>query len=201
MKSMDFDNPPENPFAVFDSWYDEAKVSEINDPNAMSLATVGADMQPNLRTVLLKGHDERGFVFYTNLQSQKGLELAGNPRAALNFHWKSLQRQVRVLGPIEAVSDDEADEYYHSRARESQIGAWASQQSQPIADRATLERVLQEHVEKFKDVDVIPRPPHWSGRRVVPDKIEFWQDGEFRIHDRVVYARNADQWVKQRLNP
>jgi len=198
---MDFDNPPENPFAVFDSWYDEAKVSEINDPNAMSLATVGADMQPNLRTVLLKGHDERGFVFYTNLQSQKGLELAGNPRAALNFHWKSLQRQVRVLGPIEAVSDDEADEYYHSRARESQIGAWASQQSQPIADRATLERVLQEHVEKFKDVDVIPRPPHWSGRRVVPDKIEFWQDGEFRIHDRVVYARNADQWVKQRLNP
>ncbi len=198
---MDFDNPSENPFAVFDSWYDEAKVSEINDPNAMSLATVGADMQPNLRTVLLKGHDERGFVFYTNLQSQKGLELAGNPRAALNFHWKSLQRQVRVLGPIEAVSDDEADEYYHSRARESQIGAWASQQSQPIADRATLERVLQEHVEKFKDVDVIPRPPHWSGRRVVPDKIEFWQDGEFRIHDRVVYARNADQWVKQRLNP
>ena len=179
---MDFDNPPDNPFAVFEAWYEDAKASEINDPNAMSLATVGANMQPNLRTVLLKGHDERGFVFYTNLQSQKGQELASNPRAALNFHWKSLQRQVRILGPIEPVSDAEADAYYHSRARESQIGAWASQQSQPIADRATLERVLQETTDKFGNIEVIPRPPHWSGRRVVPETIEFWQDGDFRRH-------------------
>jgi pyridoxamine 5'-phosphate oxidase len=206
MKIMDFDNPPDNPFAVFEAWYEDAKASEINDPNAMSLATVGANMQPNLRTVLLKGHDERGFVFYTNLQSQKGQELASNPRAALNFHWKSLQRQVRILGPIEPVSDAEADAYYHSRARESQIGAWASQQSQPIADRATLERVLQETTDKFGNIEVIPRPPHWSGRRVVPETIEFWQDGDFRIHDRVVYQSDADpsssqRWSKQRLNP
>ncbi len=198
---MDFDNPPAEPMAIFADWLSDAEAKEINDPNAMALATVDSDGLPNVRVVLLKGYDQRGFVFYTNLQSQKGQEIAASGRVALNFHWKSLARQVRVRGTIEAVSDAEADNYYHSRARQSQLGAWASAQSQPLADRATLEAAYRHVEEKYAAAEQIPRPAHWSGRRVVPTSIEFWQDGAFRLHDRVVYKRLSEGWTHGRLYP
>ena len=193
---------PEDPIAAFDAWLQEAAKSEPNDPNAMSLATVNADGMPNVRMVLLKGHDARGFVFYTNLQSQKGGELADNAKAALCFHWKTMQRQVRVQGPISPVADDEADAYYNSRGRQSRIGAWASQQSRPLADRTELEAAYAEMDAKYPGDD-IPRPPHWSGRRITPLRIEFWQDGDHRLHDRLVFKRaNADSdWGIERLYP
>lgn len=193
---------PEDPIAAFDAWLQEAAKSEPNDPNAMSLATVNADGMPNVRMVLLKGHDARGFVFYTNLQSQKGGELADNGKAALCFHWKTMQRQVRVQGPISPVADDEADAYYNSRGRQSRIGAWASQQSRPLADRTELEAAYAEMDAKYPGDD-IPRPPHWSGRRITPLRIEFWQDGDHRLHDRLVFKRaNADSdWGIERLYP
>lgn len=197
-----FIEPPHDPIAAFDGWLQEAAASEPNDPNAMSLATVGADGMPNARMVLLKGHDARGFVFYTNLESQKGGELADNAQAALCFHWKSLHRQVRVQGPISAVSDAEADAYYNSRGRQSRIGAWASQQSRPLADRAELEAAFAKIDAQYPDED-IPRPPHWSGRRITPLRIEFWQDGDHRLHDRLVFKRaSADAaWETERLYP
>jgi len=197
-----FIEPPHDPIAAFDGWLQEAAASEPNDPNAMSLATVGADGMPNARMVLLKGHDARGFVFYTNLESQKGGELADNAQAALCFHWKSLHRQVRVQGPISAVSDAEADAYYNSRGRQSRIGAWASQQSRPLADRAELEAAFAKIDAQYPDED-IPRPPHWSGRRISPLRIEFWQDGDHRLHDRLVFKRaSADAaWETERLYP
>lgn len=197
-----FIEPPHDPIAAFDGWLQEAAASEPNDPNAMSLATVGADGMPNARMVLLKGHDARGFVFYTNLESQKGGELADNAQAALCFHWKSLHRQVRVQGPISAVSDAEADAYFNSRGRQSRIGAWASQQSRPLADRAELEAAFAKIDAQYPDED-IPRPPHWSGRRISPLRIEFWQDGDHRLHDRLVFKRaSADAaWETERLYP
>lgn len=197
-----FIEPPHDPIAAFDGWLQEAAASEPNDPNAMSLATVGADGMPNARMVLLKGHDVRGFVFYTNLESQKGGELADNAQAALCFHWKSLHRQVRVQGPISAVSDAEADAYFNSRGRQSRIGAWASQQSRPLADRAELEAAFAKIDAQYPDED-IPRPPHWSGRRISPLRIEFWQDGDHRLHDRLVFKRaSADAaWETERLYP
>ena len=197
-----FIEPPHDPIAAFDDWLQEAAASEPNDPNAMSLATVGADGMPNARMVLLKGHDARGFVFYTNLESQKGGELAGNAKAALCFHWKSLHRQVRVQGPISAVSDAEADAYFNSRGRQSRIGAWASQQSRPLANRAELEAAFAKIDAQYPDED-IPRPPHWSGRRITPLRIEFWQDGDHRLHDRLVFKRaSADAaWETERLYP
>lgn len=197
-----FIEPPHDPIAAFDGWLQEAAASEPNDPNAMSLATVGADGMPNARMVLLKGHDARGFVFYTNLESQKGGELAGNAKAALCFHWKSLHRQVRVQGPISAVSDAEADAYFNSRGRQSRIGAWASQQSRPLANRAELEAAFAKIDAQYPDED-IPRPPHWSGRRITPLRIEFWQDGDHRLHDRLVFKRaSADAaWETERLYP
>ena len=197
-----FTDPPNDPIAAFDAWLNEAAQSEPNDPNAMALATVGADGMANVRMVLLKGHDARGFVFYTNLESQKGQELAANAKAALCFHWKSLHRQVRVQGPVSAVSDDEADAYYHSRGRESRIGAWASQQSRPYESRADLEAAYGEMDAKYPGED-IPRPPHWSGRRVTPLRIEFWQDGAHRLHDRLIFKRpNAEaDWEIERLYP
>lgn len=197
-----FIEPPHDPIAAFDGWLQEAAASEPNDPNAMSLATVGADGMPNARMVLLKGHDVRGFVFYTNLESQKGGELADNAQAALCFHWKSLHRQVRVQGPISAVSDAEADAYFNSRGRQSRIGAWASQQSRPLADRAELEAAFAKIDAQYPDED-IPRPPHWSGRRITPLRIEFWQDGDHRLHDRLVFKRaSADAaWETERLYP
>lgn len=198
-----FDSPPDDPFGLFDSWMADAVQSEVNDPNAMALATADEDVLPNVRMVLLKGVDARGFVFYTNLESHKGGELQGHPQAALCFHWKSLQRQVRVRGPVSAVADDEADAYYASRSRESRLGAWASQQSRPLADRAELDAAYADMQARFADQDDIPRPQHWSGRVVTPLSIEFWQDGNHRLHDRLVYARSAPDaaWLTQRLYP
>ncbi|NCF79426.1 MAG: pyridoxamine 5'-phosphate oxidase [Alphaproteobacteria bacterium] len=191
-----------DPITAFDGWLQDAGASEPNDPNAMSLATVDADGMPNARMVLLKGHDARGFVFYTNLESQKGGELAANAKAALCFHWKTLHRHVRIQGPISAVSDEEADTYYQSRGRESRIGAWASQQSRPYGARAELEAAYAAFDAKYPGDD-IPRPPHWSGRRVSPLRIEFWQDGAHRLHDRLVFKRASAEaaWETERLYP
>ncbi len=191
-----------DPFLLFDHWFAEAAKAEINDPNAMGLASVDEDGLPDLRIVLLKGHDTNGFVFYTNTQSAKGQELAGNPKAALNFHWKSLRRQIRIRGPLSFVSASEADEYYHSRPRDSQLGAWASQQSRPLDSRETLVQAVAGLRETYGDT-VIPRPDHWTGYRLAPLYLEFWQDGAFRLHDRIVFRRKdaASAWTKQRLYP
>jgi pyridoxamine 5'-phosphate oxidase len=189
-----------DPYALFGTWMAEAKASEPNDPDAMALATVDADGLPDVRMVLLKGIDPRGFVFYTNYESAKGSELAGQPRAALLFHWKSLRRQVRVRGAVERVTDAEADVYFASRARGSRIGAWASDQSRPLESRDVLEARAAEVEARFEGQDV-PRPPHWSGFRVVPNQIEFWRDGAFRLHDRIRFERAGEGWATVRLYP
>jgi pyridoxamine 5'-phosphate oxidase len=189
-----------DPFALFESWLDEAGKSEPNDPNAMSLATVDGGGMPSVRIVLLKGFDERGFVFYTNTESDKGRELLGHTQAALCFHWKSLRRQVRVWGDASLVTAGEADDYYHSRPRRSQVGAWASQQSRPLDSRATLERRVEEIAAQYGEGE-IPRPAYWTGFRIAPRRIEFWRDGEFRLHDRMVYSRAGAGWTTERLYP
>lgn len=189
-----------DPFALFDSWFIEARASEPNDANAMAIATVAPDGQPSLRMVLLKGHDPRGFVFYTNLESRKAGELAATPRAALLFHWKSLRRQIRIEGTVERVSDAEGDAYFATRSRDSQLGAWASDQSRPLPDRATFEARYEAMVARFVGQDV-PRPPHWSGFRVVPDRIEFWQDRAHRLHERHLYVRDGNDWTTGMLYP
>jgi pyridoxamine 5'-phosphate oxidase len=189
-----------DPIALFREWLTEAEASEPNDPNAMCLATIGAGGAPAARMVLLKGVDERGFAFYTNEESRKGRELAARPSAALTFHWKSLRRQVRVEGPVEPVSPAEADDYFATRARISQLGAWASDQSRPLDSRATLEARLAEQTARFADRPV-PRPPHWSGFRVLPQLIEFWRDQRFRLHDRIVFHRVGKGWESGRLYP
>ena len=189
-----------NPIDVFREWLAQAESSEPNDPIAMSLATVDAAGNPSVRMVLLKGVDERGFVFYTNFQSRKGQDLLGQPRAALGFHWKSLRRQVRIEGAVEPVSDAEADLYFATRARVSQIGAWASDQSRPLDSRATLEARVAAIEARYGD-QPIPRPPHWAGFRVVPALIEFWKDGAFRLHDRIQFRRQGPDWTTERLYP
>ncbi len=201
LKSGDF-TQADDPFALFDAWMAEASASELNDPHAMTLATVDADGMPDARIVLLKGVDAQGFVFYTNVESAKGRELAVNPRAALVFHWKSLQRQVRVRGSVSQVSEADADAYYESRPRQSRIGAWASAQSRPLADRATFERAVKEQTERFGS-GPIPRPAHWTGYRVTPASIEFWHDRPFRLHDRIVFRRDSPgaAWTRTRLYP
>jgi pyridoxamine 5'-phosphate oxidase len=176
-----------DPHALFETWFAEAKAGEPNDPNAMALATVSADGQPAVRMVLLKGHDARGFVFYTNQQSRKAGDLAASPKAALLFHWKSLRRQVRIEGPVSLVSADEADAYFASRHRDSQLGAWASDQSRPLDSRATFEARFAETERRFAGGDV-PRPPHWGGYRVTPERIEFWQDRAHRLHERRLFT-------------
>lgn len=182
----------------------DAEASEPNDPNAMALATVDPDGLPDVRVVLLKGADERGFVFYTNTESAKGVELAGTPKAALVFHWKSLRRQIRVRGPVTPVSKEEADAYFASRHRDSRIGAWASQQSRPLASRAVFETAIAETTARFAAGDV-PRPDYWAGYRITPVQMEFWQDRPYRLHDRVRFTRapgdESDTWSKLRLYP
>jgi pyridoxamine 5'-phosphate oxidase len=195
---------PADPLAIFAAWLGEAKAAEPNDPTAMALATVGEDGMPSCRMVLLKGYDAQGFVFYTNCESRKGGHLLATPKAALLFHWKSLRRQVRIEGSVAPVTVEEADAYFKSRPRQSQIGAWASDQSRPLEGRFELEKRVALFAAKYA-VGGVPRPPHWSGFRLTPRLIEFWQDGAFRLHDRLVYRRPDEEteggWATERLYP
>jgi pyridoxamine 5'-phosphate oxidase len=201
LTSGDFTEADE-PLRLFAAWFEEASRSEPRDPTAMSLATVDADGLPNVRMVLMKAFDERGFVFYTNVDSQKGRELDVSRKAALLFHWKSLNRQVRLRGPVEHVDDPEADAYFATRPRMAQIGAWASRQSAALESRHAFEKAIAIHTAKFA-VGTVPRPPYWTGYRLLPLTIEFWQDRPFRLHDRIEFKRTAagTPWTKTRLYP
>jgi pyridoxamine 5'-phosphate oxidase len=189
-----------DPFALFHTWYTEARTTELNDSNAMALATADAQGHPSVRMVLLKGYDERGFVFYTNRESRKAGDLAANPHVALLFHWKSLRRQIRIEGPVSFASDEESDAYFASRGRDSQLGAWASDQSRPLDSRATFEDRFAEVQARFEGQPV-PRPPHWGGYRVTPERIEFWLDREHRLHERRVFTRAGEGWAEGMLYP
>jgi pyridoxamine 5'-phosphate oxidase len=189
-----------DPHALFEEWFAEARLAEPELPEAVALATADASGAPSVRMVLMKGHDARGFVFYTNSRSRKGGELAANPHAALLFHWKSLRRQVRIEGPVEAVGAAEADAYFAIRARESQLGAWASDQSQPMASRDDFERRYQALVAKHEGGDV-PRPPHWWGYRLAPERLEFWVDRAHRLHERRLFTRSGSGWSESLLYP
>jgi len=201
LTSGDFTQADE-PFRLFDAWFTEAKASEPRDPNAMSLATVDADGLPNVRTVLLKGFDARGFSFYTNTESQKGRELGAARKAALLFYWKSLNRQVRIRGAVERVTAEEADAYFATRPKQAQIGAWASQQSRPLESRLAFEKAIALYAAKYV-IGSVPRPPYWSGYRVLPISMEFWQDRPFRLHDRIEFRRTelGASWAKVRMYP
>jgi pyridoxamine 5'-phosphate oxidase len=201
LTSGDFTQADE-PLRLWQAWFEEATKGEPRDPNAMSVATVDPDGMPNVRMVLLKGVDERGFVFYTNTESQKGQELAGNAKAALLFYWKSLNRQVRIRGPVERVAAPEADAYFATRPKSAQIGAWASQQSRPLESRLAFEKAIALHGARYA-LGTVPRPPHWSGYRIVPIRMEFWQDRPFRLHDRIEFRRGGvgEAWNKVRMYP
>ena len=190
----------DDPIALFDSWFAEAQASEPNDPNAMALATADAHGRAAVRMVLLKGHGADGFVFYTNRGSRKADDLTANAQAGLLFHWKSLRRQVRVEGSVGLAGDAESDAYFASRGRDSQLGAWASDQSRPLDARSTFEERFEQVKARFGDGDV-PRPPHWGGYRIVPDRIEFWQDRAHRLHERRLFTRHGDGWNEGLLYP
>ncbi len=191
----------DNPIELFKKWFSEAEKNEINDPNAVAVATSDTNNQPNVRMVLLKGLSDKGFVFYTNFNSKKGKELKSNSKASLCFHWKSLRRQVRVIGDVEEVTSEEADEYYYSRPYKNKIGAWASSQSEKLDRRETFLKKIQEYEKKYSEQNSVPRPSNWSGWRVIPKEIEFWLDGEGRIHERLVYYKENDNWKKKLLYP
>jgi len=192
----------EDPFELFEKWFVEAKKKEINDPNALALGTVSRDCIPSVRMVLLKGFDKNGFVFYTNLNSQKGKEIKENPNATMCFHWKSLLRQIRIVGTLKQVDDKTANDYFNSRAYESRIGAWASKQSSILKNRDELLNTLENFKKKYNDKDNVPRPLHWSGWNLKPTSIEFWLDGDNRIHERLKYTLDKNEiWVKTLLSP
>ncbi len=190
-----------NPIVLFTKWFADAEKSEVNDPNALSVATSSPEGIPSVRMVLLKGLSNKGFVFYTNFNSKKGGELKSNQKASMCFHWKSLRRQVRVLGKVEEVTSKEADDYYNSRPYKNKIGAWASSQSQVLDKRETFLKKIKEFEKKYPDQNNVPRPLHWSGWRLLPDEIEFWVDGEGRIHERLNYRKSNDKWTKELLYP
>lgn len=193
---------PENPHRLFEIWMRDAEKAEPNDPNAMCLATLSEDNFPDARMVLLKDHDERGFVFYTNAESQKGAQLAANMKASLCFYWKSLKKQIRIQGHVELIDQEEADQYFNSRHRGSRIGAWASKQSRPMDHRKEFEERLKHYEQKFEGEETIPRPDYWKGYRVKPEKIEFWMDEKFRLHRRCVFRHKSDgTWSKTMLFP
>ena len=192
----------DDPFELFEKWYDEAKKSEINDPNALALGTASKTGVPSVRMVLLKGYDKNGFVFYTNLNSQKGNELKENPNATMCFHWKSLLRQIRIVGTLKIVDHKTADDYYNTRAYESRIGAWASKQSSILKNRKELLDSLERFKKKYNDKNNVPRPDHWSGWNLKPSSVEFWLDGDNRIHERLKYSLNKNNsWTKNLLSP
>ncbi len=189
-----------NPLSLFEEWFEEAKKSEVNDPNAMNLATISAEGKPTSRIVLLKSYNEHGFVFYTNSNSKKGKSINDNKNVALNFHWKSLQKQIRIEGTVFVIGNAEADEYYNSRPLGSRIGAWASMQSEELDNRSSLLNRVEEYKKKFENTK-ISRPPHWNGYIVNPNLIEFWQEMPFRLHDRVEFKKEEDKWVSRKLYP
>ena len=193
-------NSRANPLSLFEEWFEDAKKNEINDPNAMNLATISADGKPSSRIVLLKSYNNQGFVFYTNSNSKKGRAIKNNTNVALNFHWKSLQKQIRIEGNVFVIGNSEADEYYNSRPLGSRIGAWASMQSDELDDRSSLLNRVQEYEKKFQNSN-ISRPSHWNGYQVKPHLIEFWQDMPFRLHDRVEFRKEKDNWVSRKLYP
>ncbi len=191
----------DNPIELFKKWFSKASESEINDPNAVAVATSDKNYQPNVRMVLLKGLSDKGFVFYTNLNSKKGGELKDNKKASMCFHWKSLRRQVRAIGKVEEVSPKEADDYFNSRPYKNRISAWASSQSATLDKRETFLKNIEDYEKKFPNQNNVPRPPHWSGWRLLPDEIEFWLDGEGRIHERLNYKKKNGKWVRELLYP
>ena len=190
-----------NPIVLFEKWFEVAKKSEINDPNALSLATASPDGIPSVRMVLLKGLNEKGFVFYTNFNSKKGKDLKQNPNASMCFHWKSLRRQIRVSGQVSVINDKEADDYFNSRAYGSRIGAWASSQSQVMKNREEFLNKIKEYEMKYPDQKKVPRPPHWSGWRLVPREIEFWLEIKNRVHERLNYKKEKNSWIREVLYP
>ena len=193
-------NSNKKPLALFEEWFEEAKKTEINDPNAMNLATISPNGKPSSRIVLLKSFNEKGFIFYTNSNSKKGKSIKSNTNVALNFHWKSLQKQIRIEGTVSIIESSEADQYYNSRPLGSRIGAWASQQSEELNDRSSLLNRVEEYEKKFEKNN-ITRPPHWNGYLVNPNLIEFWQDMPFRLHDRVEFRKQKDRWISRKLYP
>ena len=199
-ENKDLLNQSIDPFVLFKKWFEEASKKEINDPNAMNLSTISKDLKPSSRMVLLKHYNKEGFIFYTNTKSKKGKSISNNPNVSLNFHWKSLLRQVRIEGKVSQVSNKEANDYYNTRPKESRIGAWASNQSEELKERKNLHEKIEFYRNQFRE-DIIKRPPHWTGFKVKPCLIEFWQHMPFRLHDRLEFMKINHQWISRKLYP